>query len=48
MSDPFKFYILHFIFYINFMPHQRKGGIHEINRYDMGTFGNCLVGRTVR
>jgi len=30
------------------MVHQRKGGIHDINRYDMGTFGNFLVRRTVR
>ena len=29
-----------------FMSHQRKGGIHEIYRYDMDTFGNFLVSRT--
>ncbi len=35
-------------YFLIFMLHQRKGGIHDINRYDMGTFGNFLVCRTVR
>ena len=30
-----------------FIAHQRKGGIHEIYRYYMDTFGNFLVCRTV-
>ena len=32
----------------NFMFHQKKGGIHAIYRYDMGTLGNYLVCRTAR
>jgi len=46
-----SFIIFNFSFslcFLNFRIHQRKGGIHEINRYDMGTFGSFLVGRTVR
>jgi hypothetical protein len=31
-----------------FVFHQKKGGIHEIYRYVMDTFGNFLVGRIVR
>jgi len=34
--------------FLYFTVHQKKGGIHDIYRYDMGTFGNFLVRRTVR
>lgn len=27
----------------NFIIHQKKGGIHDINRYEMGTFGSFLA-----
>ena len=34
--------------FCTFALHQKKGGIHAIYRYNMDTFGNFLVRRTVR
>ena len=34
--------------FLNFIVHQKKGGIHDNNRYDMGTSGNFLVRRITR
>ena len=42
------FYVCRLQFFRNFILHQKKGGIHEIHRYYMDTFGNFLVSRTVR